>query len=364
MFAGPILGLLMAYKIFNEPTKIEFEIFWGNWVITVLVGFSLITAVIPLEMLLCYSFVQAFPPQTPIYYLLLEFLKAGVLVPLFCCIISCVFEWMVEKFDLDLHALYNGKILKAFFSWVVLLNCIGYLVFVWPQLMSGSVEIDYLVNRLIMWTLTVVGTWVGIGFHASGRITQEIRNREESKKVIDRVDVIKYLMPFVASMIVLTLLFIVFALLYRIGVDEEIVLWLFIFMWLFISGFGISAFLCICHFCPSEKRSNKKLSRAMKMIHRRTCVTRYYENVKYALKSENDQKYLNIYSRDVLCEGNEKEVHELFDKQCIEFDEFDYDEIKKLLHDLHKRRGEFIHRESENCRENVIKQLQDGQGAN
>ena len=127
---------------------------------------------------------------------------------------------------------------------------------------------------------------------------------------------------------------------------------------------GLVGMLCAvigyrCIEIPSEKKSNRKLSKALKRAVTEKSVEGRYQSVRYKLVNEGEKKYLEIQKKNVIWEGHEEEVENMFGERRLSIEQFEYFFCQKYLRDLLKEQREFIQKGYTTCRDNTHKQIRD-----
>lgn len=109
--------------------------------------------------------------------------------------------------------------------------------------------------------------------------------------------------------------------------------------------------------CPSEKRSNRKLAKAISRMKETKKVSERYQTIQYSLVNEDSQKYMLIHERDVIWLGHENEICSCFGERKKTLENFEYEECRKYLAKLLADRREFVQKGLISCEEAVRTQL-------
>ena len=153
--------------------------------------------------------------------------------------------------------------------------------------------------------LNVGGTWAGIGFHCEGRISEELKNIKKSKEKKNIKEALVYSIPFATAFIANCCLLLVQTL------DVKWMQEMFsLIYWIVMSGLVgmvLSVWIMKCIEDPSERRSNRKLAKAISQMNNKNIVNERYQTIQYSLINEETQRYLLINERNVIWLEQEKE---------------------------------------------------------
>ncbi|MDE6026202.1 MAG: hypothetical protein K2G45_12220, partial [Lachnospiraceae bacterium] len=109
--------------------------------------------------------------------------------------------------------------------------------------------------------------------------------------------------------------------------------------------------------CPSEKRSNRKLAKAISRTNEVKKVNERYQTIQYSLVDEDSQKYMLIHERNVIWSGHENEICSCFGETKKTLENFEYEECRIYLAKLLADRREFVRKGFVSCEEAVRAQL-------
>lgn len=351
------IGVGVGIKIFHIPIKIEFKISMFNSFVQAFGMFFMITVMMALEISINQLQLLLFSPVSWQLRLLSRLIDAGLIVALLLPLLSILFGKWIRGFDMDLSAVYSEKVIKIYYSLAVITNCIWYLYMIDSNIMNDSMESRSIVSRVTVWILSVFGTWMGIGFRCKGRIEEEIEFYYKSREVLKWKEYVEYGIPFglafIANCVVLILQ----------TINMKMVLNhlenYFKIVMIGLVGMLCAVIGCQCIETPSQKKSNRKLTRAVKRAATRKSVEGRYQSIRYKLVSEGEKNYLEIQKRNVIWEGHKAEVENLFGERRLSIEQFEYFFCRDYLGNLLKEQRKFIQDGYATCRENAYKQVRD-----
>ena len=352
-----VIGMGTGIKKFYEPIRIEFRVSKFNIFMQAFMMFFIITIAMAMEMSFNQWQLAFFDRTSIIQRLISQLLDSGLAVALLLPVLSCLFGKWIREFDLDVCSIYSENFIKGYYSMAAGVNCIWYLYMLGQDWLSESPDSQIILSRVIIWSLSILGTWFGIGFHCKSRIDEELEIIHKSKVVIEWKEMIEYRVPFYIAFLVNIFLLAVQA------SKSLIVLNIFNFCHTVIMctllGMLLAVITCRKIEIPSKEESNKRLIKAVGKMVDSTRMEGRYINIKYVLEIEEDKKYLVIQKRNVIWEGHEEDVSKLFEKRKIPLKEFDKDLCEEYIINLLKDQTRFIQDNLEMCRDNVIKQIRD-----
>ena len=352
---GGIIGCLIGTQLYNRPTKIEFKVSpYANFLCGVAM-FTIIFMIMMFELLLDLWVLQEFQSDDWRSRLLCMLIDGGILIAIALPVLSKVFAGWIKGFNLDLCNEYNSDVIKKYYSCSILFDCIWLLILFWNELRSDNLEVHVVISRVLIWIISVMGTWAGIGFKCEGRIDDEVKNYHISKNEIDCKYVLEYIRPLIIGFI-----FICF---FSMGVilEIEFMKWLLWGIYSIVMSGMVGMFIAVLWLnhkeCYSERRSKKELARAIKKISSEHCVQGYYKTIQYALVNGKNEKYILIYEKNVIWDKHENEVEGYFGRRQERVEVFDYMRCSHYLENLWKSRREFIRKGFELCENEVKDQL-------
>ena len=341
--------------LFHKPIKIELKISPLDSFLNAFAMFWIITMVMVLELSINdWQLVRFQTSDWPLRFLS-RAIDGGLLVVIVLLITSILFGKVVIAFNLDLCSGYSINAFKVYYSLAIVVNCIWFIAMVYPDIVKDDPEVQSILNRVVIWILNVVGTWVGIGFRCEGRISEELKNIKKSKEKKNAKEILVYSIPFVIAFAINGLLLLVQTL------DFQWMKELFSsFYWIIMSGLfgmGVSVWILIYIKYPSERRSNRKLAKAISQVNDKEVVKGRYMKIQYSLVNQEAQMYLLIHEQPVIWVGHEEEISNYFRERKEPVEKFNYEECKEYLAKLSEDRRECVRKGYISCEENVKKQL-------
>lgn len=350
------MGGYTGYRLLKSPIKIEFKVSVLDIVQFAFSMFATITFVMALELVFNQMQLKKWESATGPLLLLRELLNAGLGIAIMLPALSALFGKWVRKFDLDLSDAYSENLVKVYYSFVILVNCVFYLYMVWENIMDGTAESKYVFSRVIAWILNVFGTWVGIGFHCKGRIDEEIENillskkKEKSAEAKKRIRTHMVVYGIVFAICGALLLLPLFAPDFYNGLVKRIMIGSYSFA---ITMFFVGI-IGICRICPSAKRSDRILAKTINRINNSgldSIKARYrYERLQYSFIIFEGKKKIKVYKREVYWKGHEEEIKEIFGGTELEVDDFEYKGCKGKLTEFLKTQRDFIQENRADCK--------------
>jgi len=220
-WAGLIFALVIWLFFLVIPVKIKFNYSWFSWLGPILLAFGILIISFTLELTVGYAIapcdkeLASYISSAPfISYktadIVIQLLVNGVLIPGLCALVSWIFGHMIKQSNFDYLRLYSTDVPKAILSVLTVIICIRLLGFRY----SVESEDDYFVlARILMWTISVIGTWFGFGFGCESRVDRK-RKKEKSSDISLKMKLLFW------GPIIIDLLF-CFAILWLSGVVDE-----------------------------------------------------------------------------------------------------------------------------------------------
>ena len=235
----------------------------------------------------------------------------------------------VKRLKLDRSDLFSPQVGKVCILMTLPLIIIRMLIIVFD---SAN---EFIINRLIMWVITIMGIWVGFNFEENIH-----RNKERFNllKIIRDKKTLHFWLP------IILIVFVLIILVYTI--DTTFVNNAFIIS---IPSFMISSILmCMLYkkmYNPSEKDSIKKLTKVYNEYEQNNHISSKtnFGWMVYYLKD----KRIYLEKINIKYDGHEeeKEFKDLFDSYDFEFES--YEELKRYLSDRRKKQLDYIEKERE-----------------
>lgn len=349
------IGARIEVVLFRKPIKIEFKISSFDRFRYAFNMFFLITMVMVLELLINQWQLAKFHPIDWRLRFLSRAIDGGLLVAIAIPIMSIVFGKWAIKSNLDLCSEYDIIAVKIYYSLSIFANCIWFLVMIRQHIINDAPEVQSTLNRVIIWMLNVVGTWIGIGFHCEGRISEELKNIKRSTAKTKGRELLRYSIPFVIAFVINCLLLLMQTL------NIKLLRYIFTAIYMVVMSGVFGAIISVLGLkyikCPSEKRSNRKLAKAISRMKETKKVSERYQTIQYSLVNEDSQKYMLIHERDVIWLGHENEICSCFGERKKTLENFEYEECRKYLAKLLADRREFVQKGLISCEEAVRTQL-------
>lgn len=350
-----IIGGCLGKKLYNKPTKIEFKISPYASLICGVAMFTMIFMVMMLELLLDLWGLQECKSDDWRLRLLCMIIDGGLLIAIALPLLSKVFAGWIKGFNLDLCSEYNSDVIKKYYSCSILFDCIWLVILFWDELKIDNLEVHVVISRVIIWVISVVGTWVGIGYKCEGRIDEEVKKCQTSKNKINRKYMFKYILPLIIGFI--------FNCIFFMGeiFEIEYMKWVLRGIYCIVMSGMVGMFIAVLWLnhmeCYSERRSKKELVKAIQKISSEYCVQRYYKTIQYKLVNDEKEKYILICEKNVIWNKHEAEVEKYFGQKKESVETFDYMVCSDYLEKLWKSRREFIRKGFELCEDDAKKQL-------
>lgn len=197
MSAGSIIAIIIAaivgigFSIYGQKSKIviKFKISWSDWVAPILFAFLLYMIVFAAEIivskvLICLLAYLEESYNLHIFFiyaitLLVRFLDNGALILFTGVLLSWLFGKMIKKANLDYVDYYSDKISKICFTVIIISVSIALIRITLPEALSDDGDALFFLNRVVMWVLSIFGSWIGFGYGCKGRIAEENDKRSE-----------------------------------------------------------------------------------------------------------------------------------------------------------------------------------------
>lgn len=352
-----LVGLVIGKKLAGKPIKIEFKISPFSIMACAFIMYIFMLATMVYEIDASKRIVEMCDETTSAYLKMLSLaVKNGVLITLALPIMSLMISGLIRIFDIDLSIGYKVVIMKIYCSASIIINCIGIMWLYRNGLMSESEDIEYVIARMIVWMLTVVGTWFGIGFGCEGRIDKavkkvekEIKKKQEPFKKEEKT--CKYYWVWACAFMVDLLIAFV-----QVRDNARDIFILKCVYCVILVGM-IFAFISVWwhskKLYPSEKASNKELEKVIAKMAKGNASKSRYRTVTYSLIEENSEKILIVSMGKIIWAGHEDEFKDkIFELSC-----FDYEECKKYLDQVVDERHDLIQKGYRICKENAKIQI-------
>lgn len=347
-----IISGIYFYRLIKKPIKINFDFEYSSWFMPSIYMFTSVMIFFYLGIAIEDYFRRS---NTDNYWTILY---NGFYILVSCLIVARCMRRTIKANYLDYSKRYNTNLIKILFSVSVIANCIVYSILL---LCSNEFSNDKhcVVNNIVVWFATVVGTWMDVAYKCEGRIEEEKRLRdkiEEADKeninddaknvIIDK----KYYTSFILGALLIVVmwaltLFIFFRLLSpKLFFGSGIT---------FVVSFTLMAAIYGGIMFPSEDSSNNRLLRRIEKYKKGKKGKSSYRRLRYEFKDNN----LIIYGKEVEYDKHVDEVNDLFGTKVVPVKIDDIDSIKEILHDRNIEQDAFIENHIYEERENKRKEL-------
>lgn len=195
------IGIVVTLKSCTRPIEIKMSYLPLEWPVPILSVFLFFAVLYFVDIVISILIVGKIDNSLQVYILLKIILENGLFVPFICVILSRTFELLVEGFNLDLLDGYDVIISKICLSIIVLFWSVFILGLYWTDLTQMNEVVTFIVNRTLVWILTVIGMPFSLGFRCNGRIAEDNKLRERSKKVFDCKGFVNLWVPIIISLL-------------------------------------------------------------------------------------------------------------------------------------------------------------------
>lgn len=262
----------------------------------------------------------------------------GLLIPVLSVWLSHRFEKTVEDFSLDYTDFYSETVSKVCFSIIVSTVCIKNFIILFPN----YEDVSFLINRVLMWLITVIGTWAGFGFKCEGRIQKEKKKIRKSKFVSK--DGKKSWIVIIATLIIMMILILCPNNVFENTNFITTVCWISGT----IMGVGLTCLYILTRiFQPSKKQSIKAFRQAEKAYNKKKSISKRFGRMSYRMNNgkleinkvnitydshESDDDFIRLFGEDRITFSSPKDALEhLKDK---------YDDQEKYIWDAFEKCAE------------------------
>ncbi len=341
---GAALGVFLCVYGSNKPLKIKVPYTPFDWFIPVFTSFPWVVTAFIVEYIISVIVVPINVDKATAGYFFIKAYENGLFIPLLSVGVSWLFYNSVKSLNLQYHPLYSDKVPKVCFTVIVISFCVILIFGMLPKYEMSGIEYDLMVNRVLMWALTVVGTWIGFGFGCKSKEEKDNEFIGEDNDGITLKDKLKFNTPILAALVVCIIVMV----LYVLGCFFEFLVILVSFSSTFLL-FGSMVLLIIrSKRDPSESRSKRIFAKA-KNNHKQSG---YGEGRCGKLSYCLDKDKLIIKARTIIYEGHEedKEFRRLFEEKTIPLKSKDkYDNAWKELEKRLEDQDNYIKREQKAC---------------
>ena len=338
-FVTFFISFCLFYRKLNGLNEIKFQYSIIDWIPLMFLYVIIFFACFFIELYVSCK-IKNFDDDSFLILLFKMFVKNGLLIPFICILMSYYFGRAIEYFNLDYSEFYSCNIVKIYFSFLILGACIKMMCLIY----NSPEDVEFFITRLLMWIITVIGTWLGIGYGCEGRIERERKKRSliEKKEKYSKKEFIQFWAP-----IFIILLFLENLLMFaNVSIYTNILRDIFIAVSL---GIIVSLFYFFLIIAPGPFICKSRLK---KLIYGKTSQIKFRRYI--CALSDNVIKVSNFV---VIYEDNDDEDDEfnkLFDDFEIEIETvngvINIDKISQVLEDKWKNQKKYINNESKKCK--------------
>ncbi len=308
-----------------------------DWFEPILLAFVAFICVFVLEFSLSTALIDLLPKQSQIIFLASRFIDSGFFVPFLSAGLSWLFAKLVESFNLDYLDEYTNAVSKVCFTVIVLSFCIIMVKKTCTLYDETSKELISILNRIFMWIVTVIGTWIGFGFQCEGRIQKMNKLRAKTKRIIDIKSLVVFWLPIVVPLCLCVVIL-------HITYNDYIIInnysyFFLAFLGYFIGGIG-ALIVCKRNTNPSIERSEKIFIKNVIKNNKGIKTSSNFCRMKYELEGTT----LRIKKVKVSYPGHEEDPRfkELFDEMVLSVDTDHYEDVLCQLKERSKKQKKYI----------------------
>ena len=345
------LGVIVSVIGGKQPVRIKFSYSPLDWTTPIFLMFVSFPIVFLIEYSISNLISSLIGDSFWIMIIIAKFFDNGLLVPIFSILLSSLFEKMVEKMNLDYLPYYDDLISKVCFTIIIFSWSIAILF----QTVDGNTLVNAenmgIINKVLMWMVTVIGTWLGFGFGCKGRTANENKERNNVKKKIDRKCYVKFWLPIMIPLVCCILL-LIFMLVATDEMEKYENYLLILTIAFAVPGFvGGIVFKNINN--PSIKKSKKNFYKLIRMYENGEITTKNFGRNKYHI--EGGTLCIESINVEYVNHEDDENFNRLFNKYSEPIDTNNYDSLLCFLEERNKEQNEYIRRGFENCVEEMRK---------
>lgn len=355
-----LLGVCVSIVVIRKPIVIRFKVNSLDWCMPILVMFVMFSIAFILETALNDIVQMHVKSDEEIVRIICKLIDGGIIVPFISYILSWAFGRLVEKMDLDISEAYSEVLSKITFSVIILVHCFCFFLVIHNEYSIDDASVQSMINRIVIWSISVVGIWMSIGDNCEGRIQRYKNELKDSKKVFKGSEATSYYVIFGLFLFFVSAVYI----LSYMNIEESVFILEIIMnvIWYFAIGSMLILFGAIWFTKPSKKRSDKILKRLIKRYNHKEetvlGVKKRYENVSFCITKDNEQFKIKIFDRPVIYIGKEEEIENLFGEKSYSIEQIEYGLMRDVLEKVVKDRNEYIRIAFEECRNSKRKELE------
>lgn len=350
-FFAAILGIILPILGRRKPFVIKFSYSPFDWAEPIMMIFCFFAAFFVLEFAVSNYVVSKCYESSPALTLCSKFFENGLLIPFISVLLSIIFEKMIEELNLDYLEYYNDLIAKICFSFLVFAWCFALIVVVWSKMDSMSIEEEAILNRILMWMLTIIGTWLGFGFKCIGRTEKEKTRKRTLLKEIDHKKVFKFWLPILISIVIS--IGILFWVIFFSNQAVKFEMTLFCIALSFVIPGVVIMLVWGRKNNPTKKQSENDFYKVLKKLKRNEVVEKHFGRNRYHIEGN----ILILERVDIRYPDHEldEDFLSLFSRIEFPFDFEHYEDSLELLKSRYDSQEEYIRKGFEKCTEEMKK---------
>ena len=325
-----------------EVLVIKFKYVEINWIISVLLAFAMVLVGFLIEWIFSIVLLGILNKQFFWQEVFMRFIENGIFIPFLSTFISVGFGFIIEHYNLDYLKLYSKKTSKVVFSVMVTMFCIAMFMTVLSIYNKDDQMVSFLLNRIFMWLLTILGTWIGFGVGCKGRVEKNLEMEKTYKRNVSWKEEISYWWPIALGLvlcgIILNLTF------SKIWIILQSYLFSILLSFLFVAFLTIILYYQVKF--PSETRCVKNYWKAVKAYKNVGVGKGQYHKIRFVMKGK--QLILDKIAVEYDGHQNDEEFIELFGKKNIPLND-DFDEMLEYLRKRDDLQDQYIKKAFEEC---------------
>ena len=329
----------------KTPLTIKFSYMPLDWFIPILSSIPCVMLSFAIEYIISEVIAPINVDKTSLPYVFIRAYENGLFIPLLGVVVSWLFYNSVRSLHLQYLPHYSDTVPKVCFTVIVLTFCVVLKIGVLDKYQSSDAEYDLMLNRILMWALTVLGTWVGFGFGCKSQEEKVNEIIQDSNEEVTFTEKLKFWAPIVGALVISVLIMFVSI----SSILDEFFVVLFSFALSFLVFGSITLTIIMRKKNPSKSRSAKLFVQA-KSSHRKTGLGEgQFGELFYSL----DKDKLIIKPRIVIYEGHQDddEFKKLFCEDSIQLGETEdkYEDAWRALNEKLTEQENYIKRKLEAC---------------
>ena len=339
---GIIIGIGVCFYIFRKPIVIKESYSKIDWLTPINIACGLFFVSFVIESCLSNYIIYCLDGNIDKESIIIKkLIENGILIPVFCVIISVIFRFIVSFMKLNRLKSYTANVAKICFSVLIFFMCIKMLI-----LAIRNEENDYVINRIIMWLCAAIGTWMGLGY---GCDDSTIKDKiKKIKKTFKNSEKRSFWLSILLILVIYTIVIFSCDIILK---NERVLNGISILILCFSISMVISMIICKNIYNPSEKVSVRKFNNLIsdnKTIENKR--TRFGRMIYYFADGK-----IYVEEVQIIYKGNEKkkEYRLLFSKDNRKVD--DINKIKDYLIKKNNDQKEYIRQEFKKCDEKLYK---------